>query len=135
MDAWLQPPPHRWSDPQLDLFAMDYWREIYSQLAECDLLDRVQPITARLLAQSLWQYELVTEELNRKVNVVDESTNASTGVTTRRVCPEFQAQSELVDRIRKLIRDLMLHDRAPDADRDPIEALVSRARAARTSRN
>lgn len=120
--------PH-WHPPSLSPDCRDYWDEIYQQLDELDLLYRVQPLCARLLAQSLWQYELITLELNHRVSQVDE---IQSGESFRRaVATEVSVQSELIKQIRGLLKDLLLLDRQPESDPDPIAAIRFKVNARR----
>lgn len=120
-----------WAPPELTPDAVDYWHEIYSQLNELDLLERVQPIFARLLAQALWQYDLITMELNHRVTQVDELPMGD--YIIRQVAPEVRVQSDLIKQIRSLLKDLLLHDRQPDADPDPIAAIRFRVNSRRVA--
>lgn len=120
-----------WKPPELSPDSRCYWDEIYSQLDELDLLERVQPIHARLLAQALWQYELITLELNHRVSQVDELPMGDNII--RQVAPEVRVQSDLIKQIRGLLKDLLLHDRQPDGDPDPITALRFRANSRRAA--
>lgn len=120
-----------WKPPELSPDALDYWQEIYSQLEELDLLEQVQPIYARLAAQALLQYDLITMDLNQRVTQVDELPMGDAII--RQVAPEVRVQAELIKQIRGLLKDLLLHDRQPDSDPDPIAAIRFRVNSRRVA--
>lgn len=113
-----------WTIPaDLPAGVRSWWAAIIEQLRETERLNGAQPIHVRLLAQSLYQYDWITEEINTRSTQIDELYNEST--VKRQVSPEVRAQAELLEQIRRLLKDLHLDSLAADAG-DPLESLRRR---------
>lgn len=97
-----------------------WWEVILAQLRETGRLEAAQPIHVRLLAQSLYQYDWITQEINTRATQIDELYSESS--VKRQVAPEIRAQATYLDQIRTLLKDLGLHE----VQGDPIASLKRR---------